>query len=170
MPEWKFVPFALLLCAAALSVGGSARSESLLIYEPVVHEVLGNLVQQQTRFQFIDCNGDAHDPAGKEVKETQDTCDAKGIIIGMRVDWERYAGTPVVTRAGETVGRLDRIIVNASGDRLNAVVEAGGFLGIGSRDVALSYEELRFDEKSNALVTPRAREDIEKLPEVAPGM
>ena len=53
-------------------------------------------------------------------------------------------GRNVFDSAGDNVGRLVDILVDKNGAPLAAVVDVGGFLGIGARRVAIAWTLLRF--------------------------
>ncbi|MCB1925859.1 MAG: PRC-barrel domain-containing protein [Gammaproteobacteria bacterium] len=63
----------------------------------------------------------------------------------------------VINRAGKEIGDVDRIVVNNADNRLLAIVDVGGFLGIGSQPIALPLsgmtlrnDKLVFDAKVSA--------------------
>ena len=53
-------------------------------------------------------------------------------------------GRNVFDSAGDNVGRLVDILADKNGAPLAAVVDVGGFLGIGARRVAIAWTLLRF--------------------------
>jgi hypothetical protein len=53
-------------------------------------------------------------------------------------------GKRLIGPAGEELGRVVDIIADATGQPVAAVVDVGGFMGIGSRRVALAWSLLRF--------------------------
>ena len=52
-------------------------------------------------------------------------------------------GKPVVNAADETIGDVNDIVTDGSGKTIAAVIGVGGFLGIGEKDVAVRFEDLR---------------------------
>ena len=73
-------------------------------------------------------------------------------------------GSSVVNDAGDTVGKVDEIIVGPDGKAPFVVLSVGGFLGLGDKLVALPYEQMRTDGKK--IVLPGATEDsLKALPE-----
>ncbi|HUN38682.1 MAG TPA: PRC-barrel domain-containing protein [Acetobacteraceae bacterium] len=54
-------------------------------------------------------------------------------------------GTPVAGPDGKTIGRLVDVLVNAAGIPEAAVIDVGGFMGVGSRKIALHWGALHFD-------------------------
>ncbi len=53
-------------------------------------------------------------------------------------------GRPVFDASGDEVGRIVDVLVNGAGRPLAAVVDVGGFLGIGTRRVAVAWDTLHF--------------------------
>ena len=73
-------------------------------------------------------------------------------------------GSSVVNDAGDTVGKVDEIIVGPDGKAPFVVLSVGGFLGLGDKLVALPYEQMRTDGKK--IVLPGATKDsLKTLPE-----
>lgn len=72
-------------------------------------------------------------------------------------------GRMVVDKAGDEIGRIVDVLVDVDGRPRVAVVDVGGFLGIGTRRVAVAWRTLRF---SHTLGDARITEDL-TLDEVA---
>jgi hypothetical protein len=51
-------------------------------------------------------------------------------------------GAKVVSVSSESVGKIANLVVNENGAVDAAVIRVGGFLGIGGRDVAVTYDSL----------------------------
>ena len=76
----------------------------------------------------------------------------------------KVIGSSVVNDAGDTVGKVDEIIVGPDGKAPFVVLSVGGFLGIGDKLIALPYEQMRTDGKK--IVLPGATKDsLKALPE-----
>ena len=76
----------------------------------------------------------------------------------------KVLGSSVVNEAGDTVGKVDEIIVGPDGKAPFVVLSVGGFLGVGDRLVVLPYEQMRTDGKK--IVLPGATKDsLKALPE-----
>lgn len=56
----------------------------------------------------------------------------------------RLIGTRVVSTDNEAVGDINDIVMDRNGRMVAAVVGVGGFLGIGEKNVAVSFEALEF--------------------------
>jgi hypothetical protein len=69
-------------------------------------------------------------------------------------------GRPAVDAANETIGDVNDLVTDGSGKTIAAVVGVGGFLGIGEKDVAIPFEDLRFSRDQDNDVTIEV--DIDK--------
>ena len=80
-------------------------------------------------------------------------------------------GREVRSVADENMGRIVDIIVDRSGQVRAAVIDFGGFLGVGSRKIAVDWSILRFGsgEKSERVVVDRTRAQVKAAPEYKDG-
>jgi hypothetical protein len=77
-------------------------------------------------------------------------------------------GREVRSATDENMGRIVDIIVDRTGHVRAAVVDFGGFLGVGSRKIAIAWNTLRFPANSNKLerVTLEwTRDQVREAPE-----
>jgi hypothetical protein len=76
-------------------------------------------------------------------------------------------GAPVHDAAGADLGRLVDVLADAEGRVRLAVIDFGGFLGVGDRRIAVSWPLLRFNPGSaNAGIVLRvAREQLRNAPQ-----
>jgi hypothetical protein len=68
---------------------------------------------------------------------------------------EAILGRTVIEANGKSIGRLIDVLVDANGQPEAAVIEFGGFMGVGNRKVAVHWSTLRFnpgDEKRGILL------------------
>jgi hypothetical protein len=88
--------------------------------------------------------------------------DVVSVADGYRAS--KLRGTTVVNDANEKIGELDDLIVGK--DRvLFAIIEVGGFLGLGSRLVAVPYSSLQISDDGRRIVLPGAtKEQLQGLP------
>lgn len=70
-------------------------------------------------------------------------------------------GTNVRNAAGENLGSISDLIVDASGKPAVAIIGVGGFLGIGQKDVGVPFEAIEFT-MSNESKERVARLDVTK--------
>jgi PRC-barrel domain len=70
-----------------------------------------------------------------------------------RSDWlaSNLSGVSVVNAANENIGSITDLITDENGKVIGVLIGAGGFLGIGQKDVAIRFEDLKLarDEKDN---------------------
>lgn len=77
----------------------------------------------------------------------------------------RLIGFPVENRQGEKVGKVNDLLVDLhSGRVVQAVVSAGGFLGIGNELNFVPPEAFRYNAEHSALVLDVTRESLGKAP------
>lgn len=69
----------------------------------------------------------------------------------------------VVGPGGEEIGEVEEVLVDASNQPVALAVEAGGFLGIGEKDVVIELDQLQLE--NDRLATSLTKEQIETLPE-----
>ena len=80
-------------------------------------------------------------------------------------------GREVRSVADENMGRIVDIIVDRSGQVRAAVIDFGGFLGVGNRRIAVDWSILRFGsgEKSDRVVVDLVRAQVKAAPEYKDG-
>jgi len=79
----------------------------------------------------------------------------------------RILGKEVLSAKGEDMGRIVDVLFDEKGEPHAAVIDFGGFLGVGTRKIAISWSALRFDlgEKKNAIALDLDREKLKAAPE-----
>jgi hypothetical protein len=72
-------------------------------------------------------------------------------------------GKKVLGPAGEDLGRVVNVLVDQAGRTRAAVIDFGGFLGVGSRKIAVAWDQLTFKPGSGdrPLVLSMTREQIQ---------
>ncbi|RVU16450.1 PRC-barrel domain containing protein [Methylobacterium oryzihabitans] len=86
-------------------------------------------------------------------------------------DYDGVLGKPVRSAAGEDMGRIIDIIVDKEGRPRAAIIDFGGFLGVGSRKIAVDWRALQFsaDNKPGRGVLRLNRNQVRVSPEYKPG-
>jgi len=75
-------------------------------------------------------------------------------------------GRQVRSTANENMGRIVDVIVDPEGRVRAAVIDFGGFLGVGSRKIAVDWNALRFDASKPDIVTSElTRDQVKAAPE-----
>jgi hypothetical protein len=89
--------------------------------------------------------------------------DVVAVADGYR--FSKLRGTKVTNPQKEEIGELDDLIIGK--DRvLFAIIEVGGFLGIGGKLVAVPYTSLQISDGGKRIVLPGAtKEGLKALPE-----
>jgi PRC-barrel domain protein len=79
-------------------------------------------------------------------------------------------GIEVRTNAERNVGRIVDLLANRTGQVEAAVVEFGGFLGIGTRKIAIEWPALRLEthDKQTIAVLDMTRDQLRAAPEYKP--
>ena len=79
----------------------------------------------------------------------------------------RILGKEVLSAKGEDMGRIVDVLFDEKGEPRAAVIDFGGFLGMGTRKIAISWSALRFDlgEKKNVIALDLGREQLKAAPE-----
>jgi PRC-barrel domain len=85
---------------------------------------------------------------------------------------EGILGREVVSSAGENMGRIVDVLVDRSGQVRAAIIDFGGFLGVGSRKIAVDWNALHFPPpaKPDAKITLElTRDQVKAAPEYQEG-
>lgn len=81
---------------------------------------------------------------------------ASAKFLTMQKDNERLSsdliGMPVSNSAGENVGRISGLLIDKDHKLTGAVLSVGGFLGLGSKSVAVPWESLKIESRDNRQV------------------
>jgi hypothetical protein len=88
--------------------------------------------------------------------------DVQTLAAGYRAS--KVIGSNVANEAGETIGKVDDVLVSSDGKQPYAVLSVGGFLGMGNRLAIVRYEELKFDN-GKVTLTAGTKEGLKMLPE-----
>ncbi len=80
-------------------------------------------------------------------------------------------GLPVQTSKGEDLGHVVDVVVDRTGALLAAIVDFGGFLGVGSRKIAVDWRILHFPKTDgmNRLIADLPRDQLRNAPAFKPG-
>jgi PRC-barrel domain len=78
---------------------------------------------------------------------------------------ESVLGIEALSSTGENMGRIDDIIVERDGQVKAAIIDFGGFLGVGSRKIAVDWRSLHFDpKKAGAVVVNLTKDQLRVAP------
>src|SRR3982074_1608137 len=78
---------------------------------------------------------------------------------------KKVQGTAVYNPSGEKLGSIDDLMIHKiSGQVLYAVLEFGGFLGIGSDRYPIPWKVLKYSTETGGYVIPLDKARLEKAP------
>jgi PRC-barrel domain len=83
-------------------------------------------------------------------------------------DVQGVLGKEVRSAANENMGRIVDVIVDRSGQTKAAVIDFGGFLGVGSRKIAVAWNALRFPgnaKQGDRISLELTRDQVRAAPE-----
>lgn len=86
-------------------------------------------------------------------------------------DYESLLGRSVRSAGGDELGRVIDVIIDKEGHPRAAIIDFGGFLGVGSRKIAVDWRALHFaaDNKPGRAVLQLNRNQVRVSPEYKPG-
>jgi sporulation protein YlmC with PRC-barrel domain len=87
-------------------------------------------------------------------------------------DLQGILGKEVLSAAGENMGRIVDVVVDRSGKVRAGVIDFGGFLGVGSRKIAVDWDALKFpppSDKSGRVTLEFTRDQVKAGPEYQEG-
>ena len=87
-------------------------------------------------------------------------------------DVESILGMSVRSSAGEDMGRLVDVVVDRDGRPRAAIIDFGGFLGVGSRKIAVDWGVLKFardKDKGDVITVELTRDQVKAAPEFKEG-
>lgn len=80
----------------------------------------------------------------------------------------RFIGTPVVNTTGETLGKVNDLVMDTEGQVEVIIVGVGGFLGVGEKNVGVHFDQLARIEGAEGeaqLVLDATQGDLTDAPE-----
>ncbi|HEY2136096.1 MAG TPA: PRC-barrel domain-containing protein [Xanthobacteraceae bacterium] len=114
-------------------------------------------------------------PGADTIVDSTAASDAKAeptaIVLDTR-EVQAILGKDVRSSAGEDMGRLVDVLVDRNGQPRAAIIDFGGFLGVGSRKIAVDWGALKFlrdDPKGNIVTVELTRDQVKAAPEFKDG-
>lgn len=84
---------------------------------------------------------------------------------------DKVNGTNVYNPNGEKLGSIDSLMIDKiSGQVRYAVMEFGGFLGIGTDNYPIPWDSLKYEPNMGGYVVSVSKEQLEDAPSYARGM
>jgi len=78
---------------------------------------------------------------------------------------DTLVGKDVKNIAGEDIGEIQSVIIDGTGKVSAVVVSVGGFLGMGEREVAIDWNDLRLFRNGEVIQSRMTKNDLKALPE-----
>jgi hypothetical protein len=110
--------------------------------------------------------------SGAQAQDVKQAATEESVAPSVEVIGSRQAdgilGKEVRSRAGENMGRLIDVLVDRVGRPRAAVIDFGGFLGVGSRKIAIDWNVLSFETDRNNLdviTVELTRDQVKTAPE-----
>ncbi|HML27295.1 MAG TPA: PRC-barrel domain-containing protein, partial [Hyphomicrobium sp.] len=103
---------------------------------------------------------------GKDKAEEQPGSDTPAVVVDDN-KVESLLGKEVTSAKGEKLGQITDILVSHAGEIRAAVIDFGGFLGVGSRKIAVAWRTLKFSP--NAITLGMTRDELRVTPEYHQG-
>jgi hypothetical protein len=99
-----------------------------------------------------------------------DATSSHHVAITNRSELESLLGREVKTRVEGDAGRIIDLLVDPHGRVQAALIEFGGFLGIGTRKIAVAWSALRFESegKKPVVIVDLTRDQLRASPEYKP--
>ena len=108
------------------------------------------------------------DPAAPSVGANDNQQPAAPTTILDNRDGRGILGSAVRSAANEDMGRVVDVIVDRAGTARAAVIDFGGFLGVGSRKVAVDWNAMRFTGV-NSVSIEMTRDQVKSAPQYQEG-
>ncbi len=100
---------------------------------------------------------------------SNETTPTKGASLQQfsQADLRRILGKEVRSASDQAMGRIVDLLVDETGQARAAIIDFGGFLGVGARKIAIDWSTLRFDtaKPNAAVVVALDRDEIKAAPE-----
>jgi len=158
-PHWNQTRGWRLLLRGLLSSGSSMRTLRQRFVFPAAVVVLAQIAAGP---------GSAQAPAGPGSADSDVVPGLSSVMSQRRLD--SVLGREVRTRVEEDVGRIVDILADPQSRVQAAVIEFGGFLGIGTRKIAVDWSAISFenDGKRTIVIVDVSRDQLRLAPEYKP--
>jgi hypothetical protein len=113
----------------------------------------------------------AQNPPAASPPTDQNTNPPSVTVLGSR-EVQGILGGEVYSTSNETMGRIADVIVDGEGKPRAAIIDFGGFLGVGSRKIAVDWKALHFvpsASKRYRIALELSREQVKAAPEYKEG-
>ena len=151
---------ALKAATATLAIG--------LIFGAAIHARAENAPVQPLPSQ----NADKAEPAPVQPSTPAPPTPPAAVTILPNHEVQSILGREVLSTNGENMGRIVDVLVDRSGEVRAAIIDFGGFLGVGSRKIAVEWNALHFPPPAQAdakITLELTRDQVKAAPEYQDG-
>jgi sporulation protein YlmC with PRC-barrel domain len=99
----------------------------------------------------------------KSYSENKDSLAGATIAGGFTAD--QLIGADIVNASGDSVGEIEDLVVDTNNQVSKAIVGVGGFLGMGTKNVAVDLADLSQGPDKKDFVTNMTKDELKTLPE-----
>jgi sporulation protein YlmC with PRC-barrel domain len=82
----------------------------------------------------------------------------------LRTRADELIGKDVVNQQGKSVGELQDIVVDKQRNEPYAVIEVGGMLGVGAKEIAVPFSDLQLGEDNITMMSQKSEEQLKAMP------
>lgn len=146
----------LTLCAILIAALGAARAQDSPPPQSANTQPTEGTIAKAPAVQPAKASDAAAKPAGEGIPAR--------VVDGGQVSG--VLGKQVRSSAGEDMGRIVDVIIDRSARVRAAVIDFGGFLGVGNRQIAVAWSAIRLpaEDKPGALVVEFTRDQLRVAP------
>lgn len=82
---------------------------------------------------------------------------------------DELVGKTITSRDGQEIGDVDEIVTDPTTQQKFAVVDVGGFLGVGQKSIVIGLDELQMAQGDDKIQSDLTREELQTKTEYSPG-
>lgn len=118
-----------------------------------------------------DTGAGSEPPAAQAPPTEQAPAPAGNAVVLGKDEIQGVVGKKVLSSTGEDMGAITNVIVDRDGRPRAAVIDFGGFLGVGTRKIAVDWSALKFvpQGKTDQVTLGLTRDQLKKAPEYVEG-
>lgn len=98
-------------------------------------------------------------PSAKNDDKTKEEKTSVPATVVDEQQLESVLGIDALSSTGENMGRIVDLIVDRDGQVRAAIIDFGGFLGVGSRKIAVDWRSLHFDPRKAGVIVVNLTKD-----------
>jgi sporulation protein YlmC with PRC-barrel domain len=78
---------------------------------------------------------------------------------------EQMIGKPVMNADGQEIGQVRDLLMSPDGSVSQAIIDVGGFLGVGNKQIAVPWNQIAVQPDGNSLTLSMDRQQLETAPD-----